>query len=262
MPDFETIIYKKQDSVATITMNRPERRNAMNLAMNSELLDAFELTAADEEVRAVLVTGAGKGFCSGADLTMFQPVPTPEQLQKLIISNYQPMMAVIKDMQKPVIAAVNGAAAGAGASLALACDLRVMAHDASLLMAFSNIALIPDAGANWLMTRLVGYSRAYEIAVEGHQIPAERCLELGLTNKVVPADQLSSIAFAWAMKLAQRPTLALGLTKQAMQYAGQNDLASTIEFEADLQRQTIVSEDFLEGVMAFMQKREPLFRGR
>jgi len=262
MPKFETIFYEMQDNVALITMNRPERRNAMNLTLNRELLDAFEQAAGDEQVRAVLVTGAGKGFCSGADLTMFQPLPTPEQIVEIIISNYKPMMAVVSGMKKPVIAAVNGVAAGAGASLALACDLRLMAHDANMLMAFSNIALVPDAGANWLLTRLVGYGRAYEIAVEGSRIPAERCLELGLTNKVVPAEQLLSIATAWARKLAQRPTLALGLTKQAMQFAQLNDLASTIEFEANLQRQTIVSHDFMEGVMAFMEKREPAFQGK
>ena len=261
MAIFETILYKTEDHVAQITMNRPERRNAMNLTLNRELLEAFEHAAADDQVRAVLVTGAGKGFCSGADLTMFQPIPTPEQITEIIISNYRPMMAVIGSMRKPVIAAVNGVAAGAGASLALACDLRLMAHDASMLMAFSNIALVPDAGANWLLTRLIGYSRAYEIAIEGSRIPAERCLELGLTNKVVPAEQLLSIARAWAGKLARRPTLALGLTKQAMQFAELNDLASTIEFEANLQKQTIVSHDFKEGVMAFMEKRDPSFQG-
>lgn len=261
MSELDTIHYERKDHVAQITLNRPERRNAMNLAMNGELLHGLHEAASDETIRAVLITGAGKGFCSGADLSLFQPLPEPEQLKKIIISNYQPMMAAIAAMKKPVIAAINGVAAGAGASLALACDLRLMAHDASLLMAFSNIALIPDAGANWLLTRLVGYSRAYEIAVEGSRIPAERCLELGLTNKVVPADQLLSIANAWARKLAERPTLALGLTKQAMQYAEHHDLASTIEYEAELQKQTIVSQDFLEGVTAFMQKREPEFKG-
>ncbi len=262
MSDMETIHYEIKEHVAQITLNRPERRNAMNLTMNDELLQTLRKAAGDEQVRAVLITGAGKGFCSGADLTLFQPLPEPEQLKEVIISNYQPMMAVITSIQKPVIAAVNGVAAGAGASLALACDLRLMAHDASLLMAFSNIALIPDAGANWLLARLVGYSRAYVIAAEGNRVPAERCLELGLTNKVVPADQLLSIAHAWARKLAERPTLALGLTKQAMQFAELNDLASTIEYEADLQQQTIVSQDFIEGVTAFMQKREPEFKGK
>ena len=262
MPEFETVQYEIQENVALITMNRPERRNAMNLILNRELLEAFDQSAHDDQVRAVLITGAGQGFCSGADLTMFQPLPTPEQLKEIIISNYQPMMTVLGAMKKPVIAAVNGVAAGAGASLALACDLRIMAHDASMLMAFSNIALIPDAGANWLLTRLVGYGRAYEIAIEGNRIPAERCLELGLANKVVPADQLLSIAMAWAQKLARRPTLALGLTKQAMQFAGLNDLASTITYEAEIQKQTIVSQDFMEGIMAFMEKREPVFRGK
>jgi 2-(1,2-epoxy-1,2-dihydrophenyl)acetyl-CoA isomerase len=153
-------------------------------------------------------------------------------------------------------------AAGAGASLALACDLRVMAHDASLMMAFSNIGLVPDAGATWFLTRLIGYSRAYEMAVEGSRIPAERCYELGLTNKIVPSEQLMSIAMAWVRKLAERPTLALGLTKQAMQHAQLNDLSATIEYEAQLQKQTVGSIDFVEGVMAFIQKREPHFQGR
>lgn len=262
MPDYETVIYELQDHLALITMNRPEKRNAMNLTLNRELLSAVREAASNDRVRAVLISGAGQGFCSGADLTLFQPTPTPEQIEEIIISNYQPMMTEISAMAKPVIAAVNGVAAGAGAALALACDLRLMAHDASMLMAFSNIALVPDAGANWLLARLIGYSRAYEIAVEGLRIPAERCLELGLTNKVVPAEQLHTIALAWARKLSERPTLALGLTKRALQFGLQNDLAATIEYEAELQKQTIVSQDFVEGVMAFMEKRAPQFQGK
>jgi 2-(1,2-epoxy-1,2-dihydrophenyl)acetyl-CoA isomerase len=262
MSEYETILYELQDSVVLITLNRPERRNAMNRELNRDLLAGFEQAAADDQVRAVVVSGAGKGFCAGADLAMFQPQPTPDQVYEMIISSYQPMMEVVTRMKKPVIAAVNGVAAGAGASLALACDLRVMAHDASIMMAFSNIALVPDAGATWFLTRLIGYSRAYEIAVEGNRIPAERCLELGLANKVVPAAHLDTISLAWARKLAERPTLALGLTKQAMQHAHLHDLAATIEFEARLQKQTVPSHDFMEGVMAFVQKREPEFQGK
>jgi len=262
MPEYETIQYELQDNVALLTLNRPERRNAMNMELNRDLLAGFEHAAGDDQVRAVLVTGAGKGFCAGADLGMFQPVPTGDQIYEKIVSSYQPMMEAIMRMKKPVIAAVNGVAAGAGASLALACDLRLMAHDASMMMAFSNIALVPDAGATWFLTRQVGYGRAYEIAIEGNRIPAERCLEIGLANKIVPAEQLQTIAIAWARKLAQRPTLALGLTKHAMQHAQLNDLNSSIEYEARLQKQAVESQDFMEGVMAFIQKRDPRFQGR
>ena len=262
MSEFETIQYEMKDNVALLTLNRPELRNAMNRKLNRDLLAGFERAAGDVQVRAVLVTGAGKGFCAGADLAPFQSQPTGDQVYEFIISSYQPMMEAVTQMKKPVIAAVNGVAAGAGASLALACDLRVMAHDASMMMAFSNIALVPDAGATWFLTRLVGYSRAYEIAIEGNRIAAEHCLELGLTNKVVPAEQLDMISLAWARKLAERPTMALGLTKHAMQHAHLHDLASTIEYEARLQKQTVPSYDFMEGVMAFIQKREPSFQGK
>jgi len=262
MSEYETIQYALRDNVALLTLNRPERRNAMNAELNRDLLAGFERAAGDDQVRAVLVTGAGRGFCAGADLTLFQNQPSGEQVYEMIISSYQPMMQIVISMKKPVIAAINGVAAGAGASLALACDLRVMAHDASILMAFSNIALVPDAGATWLLTQLVGYSRAYEIAIEGNRIPAERCLEIGLTNKIVPAEQLMTISLAWARKLAERPTLALSLTKKAMRYAQLHDLAATIEYEAQLQKQTVGSQDFMEGVMAFIQKRDPQFKGK
>jgi 2-(1,2-epoxy-1,2-dihydrophenyl)acetyl-CoA isomerase len=262
MSEYETIQYELQDNIVLLTLNRPERRNAMNRELNRDLLAGFEQAAGNDQVRAVLVTGAGKGFCAGADLAMFQSQPTADEVYEIIVSSYQPMMEVIMRMKKPVIAAVNGVAAGAGASLALACDLRLMAHDAAMMMAFSNIALVPDAGATWFLTRQVGYSRAYEIAIEGNRILADRCLELGLTNKVVPAEQLLIIAMAWARKLAERPTLALGLTKHAMQHAQLNDLGSTIEYEARLQEQTVSSQDFMEGVMAFIQKREPHFQGK
>lgn len=262
MPTFETVLVEQRDGVALLTLNRPERRNAMDAQLNQDLLAALQTAADTTAVRAILITGAGQGFCAGADLTQFQPQPTPETVYEAILSHYQPMMALITTMPKPVITAVNGVAAGAGASLALAADLRVMAHDASLLMAFSNIGLVPDAGATWLLTRLVGYGRAYEIAAEGRRIPAETCLELGLTNRVVPADDLLDEAFAWAAHLAQRPTLALGLTKHALAHAQRSDLASTIEFEARMQKQTIASHDFMEGVSAFVQKRVPEFTGQ
>lgn len=262
MSTYETILYEIRNQVALITLNRPERRNAMNETLNRELFAAFQQAQNDETVRAILLTGAGKGFCAGADLSTFTQIPTPEQVYEGILTMYQPLMRLITGIQKPVVAAVNGVAAGAGASLALACDLRMMAHDASLMMAFSNIGLLPDAGACWFLARLVGYSRAYEIAAEGERVSVERCLELGLTNRVAPADTLLEHALEWAEELAKRPTLALGLTKHALHHALLHDLASTIEYEARLQQQTIPSHDHMEGVMAFLQKRVPEFTGK
>ncbi len=262
MSEYETVKYEMYGDVATITMNRPERRNALNGALNRDLLAAFSKARNDNQTRAIVLTGEGKGFCAGADLSAFQQMPTPDQVYDTILEMYQPLMGAITSIEKPVIAAVNGVAAGAGASLALACDLRVIADDGSIMMAFSNIGLVPDAGATWFLARQIGYSRAYEIAIEGQRISAERCLQLGLANKVVPAEALMDVTLAWAVKLARRPTLALGLTKHALNHAFMNDLASTIEYEAQLQKLTIPSHDHMEGVMAFMQRREPNFSGK
>lgn len=262
MSDYETVLYERFGNVAKVTMNRPERRNALNDALHRDLLAAFGRAGDDSGVRAIVLAGAGKGFCAGADLSVFQQMPTPDEVYGAILDNYQPLMRLITSIKKPVIGAINGTAAGAGASLALACDLRVMADDSSIMLAFSNVGLVPDAGATWLLVRQIGYSRAYEIAIEGQKIPADRCLEWGLANKVTPADSLADVALAWAMKLAKRPTLALGLTKLAFDHAALNDVESTIEYEARLQKQTIPSHDHMEGVTAFLQKREPNFKGK
>jgi 2-(1,2-epoxy-1,2-dihydrophenyl)acetyl-CoA isomerase len=261
LPTYETVLFALHEQVAQITLNRPERRNALNDALNRDLLAAFTFAGNEDTVRAIVLTGAGKGFCAGADLSVFGAQPTPEQVYDTILASYQPLMGLITTIEKPVIAAVNGVAAGAGASLALACDLLMMADDASLMMAFSNIGLVPDAGACWFLQRQVGYSRAYQIAVEGERIPANDCLTYGLANKVVPAAALLAEAQAWAAKLAKRPTLALGLTKHALNHAAANDLASTIEYEARLQKQTIPSHDHKEGVRAFAERRPPKFLG-
>lgn len=262
LPKLSTVLYEHDDQVAQIILNRPERRNALNAQLNEDLRTAFSHARDDDHVRAIVLSGAGKGFCAGADLSGFAQQPTAEQVYESILNNYQPLMGLITTIEKPVIAAVNGVAAGAGAALALACDLLVMAEDASIMMAFSNIGLVPDAGACWFLVRQIGYSRAYQIAIEGERISAAQCLEYGLTNKVAAPDQLLPEALAWAHKLAKRPTLALGLTKHALSHAAQNDLASTIEYEARLQKQTIPSHDHLEGVKAFAERRAPEFKGR
>lgn len=262
MSQLETVLYELRGGVALITLNRPERRNAMNAALNRDVVTALTMARDDETARAVVLTGAGGGFCAGADLAVFGERPSPDQVYQWIITSYQPMMQLMTTMPKPVIAAVNGTAAGAGAALALAADVRVMAEDAGIMMAFSNVGLVPDAGATWLLARLVGYGRAYELAAEGEKLDADRCLAWGLTNKLAPADSLLDVALAWGIKLAKRPTLALGLTKDALTFAAAHSLADTIEYEARLQKQTIASHDHMEGVTAFLERREPDYQGK
>lgn len=258
----QSVLYEQNNGVALITLNRPQTRNAINDELVAGLVAAFEQARDDDAVRAIVLAGAGKGFCAGADLSAFGAELTPDMLYNYLVQKYQPLMALICSLPKPVIGAINGVSAGAGASLALACDLRVMADDASLLQAFSNIGLVPDAGSTWFMVRMVGYSRAFELAAEAERLPANRCLELGLANQLVPADALLDTALSRAAKLAQRPTLALGLTKLALYRAMETNLADAIEYEARLQKQTIVSQDHHEGVAAFLAKRQPQFTGK
>jgi 2-(1,2-epoxy-1,2-dihydrophenyl)acetyl-CoA isomerase len=258
----QTILYESSNGVATITLNRPERRNALTREMLRELYGAFGRAAADSTVRAIVLTGAGKGFCAGQDLSIFDGPASGEQVRTTVLEHYKPVVLRMCTLEKPIIGAIHGAAAGAGASLALACDLRIMADDAYLLQAFSNIGLVPDAGSCWFLARQVGYSRAFEIAAEGERIPAHRCLELGLANRVAPADSLLAEAHTWAHKLAQRPTLALGLTKRAMTAATVQDLERIIDLEAELQVAAAQSDDHREGVAAFLEKRQPVFQGR
>lgn len=262
MADYQTILYTLEQNVATITINRPERRNAVTQEVLSELLRAFTRAGDDDAVRAIVLTGAGKGFCAGQDLSAFGGIASGDQVRRAVLDYYKPLILQMVALPKPIIGAINGAAAGAGASLALACDLRIMADDAVLMQAFSNIGLVPDAGSSWFLVRLVGYSRAFEIAIEGERISAQRCLEVGLTNRLTTPEQLLSTAQNWAHALAQRPTLALGLTKQIMLQATQQNLEMIVELEAELQAQAVVSHDHKEGVTAFMEKRKPVFQGR
>jgi 2-(1,2-epoxy-1,2-dihydrophenyl)acetyl-CoA isomerase len=261
MTTYQTILYQTKNNVATLTLNRPERLNAFTDEMMLEIHDTLQRARDDSSIRAIVLTGAGRAFCAGQDISSFQNLEDYD-VEKHLLATYKPMIELMRAIEKPIIGAINGVAAGAGCSLALACDLRIMAEEASLLQAFSNIGLIPDAGSTWFLVRQVGYSRAFEIASEGERIPAQRCLELGLTNRVVKGDVLMVEAQAWAEKLAQRATFAIGLTKQAMNYAANSTLLEAIEFEARLQKRAAASQDFVEGVAAFKEKRKPLFEGR
>lgn len=261
MTEASTVLTEVDDSVMTITLNRPNKRNAMNAELNQELIEAIQAARDNDDVRAVIITGAGKGFCAGADLTLFAEVDRPEFVRDYVIDNYKKMMELITLMDKPVIAAVNGSAAGAGASLALACDFRVLADNASIFQAFIKIGLVPDAGSCWLLARQVGYSKALEIATSGEPVTAAQCAELGLANRVVGEDELLEAANEWASRLATMPTQAIAMTKQAMRFSMDNDLGKTIEREAELQSRAVQTHDHKEGVSAFLEKRDPEFKG-
>lgn len=256
-----SILLQSKNGVATITLNRPDRYNAVNHDISEGLLAALAEVKKDDDVRAVVLTGAGKGFCAGADMASFGSID-PRDVEDYICMYYGNIVKRIMDLPKPVIAAINGPVAGVGTAFALACDLRVMAESANFRYAFINIGLGPDGGAGWFLSRIVGYSRAFEIAVEGEKIPADRCLELGLTNKVVANEEVQQAAQTWAQKLAQRPTFGVGITKHALQHATTHSLAETTALEAKNQVKAFYSHDHKEGVKAFMEKRQPNFIGK
>ena len=256
-----SVRYDVEDQVAAITLNRPDRYNSVNHDLVEGLIACLDKARDDKQVRAILITGEGRGFCAGADMADFAGV-TPEDVGAYIPTFYGSIVRRIVSIPKPVIAAINGSVAGVGLAFALACDLRVMADNGSMRYAFINIGLGPDGGAGWFLSRLVGYSRAFEIAVEGEKIPAKRCLELGLTNKVVAADDLLEEAHKWAVHLANRPTLGIGITKKALHHATTHTLMETTVLEAENQVRALKSQDHSEGVQAFLQKRQPVFQGK
>ncbi len=256
----DTVQYEQRDAVAVISLNRPDALNGFNTEMRAALLEALEKAAADDAVRTVVLAAEGRCFSAGADLKAgFDDEGGVEaQLQ----DEYRPSLEAIADMPKPVIAAVNGFAAGIGLSYALQADLLVMAEDSFLLSPFTTISLVPDGGANWMLVRHLGYRRAYQLSVESERIPATRCVELGLANRTVPADSLRDEAVAWAGDLAGRAPLSLAATKKAMRFAMDHDWSASYDLEAALQADLLASDDAREGVAAFFEKRAPEFKGR
>lgn len=261
MTAFTALDYSTRDHVATVTLNRPDRRNAVDRTLARELRQALEGVAADDDIRAVVLRGAQGTFCAGADVSQFGETLTEEEVEAYLLEYYHPIIKALVTMKKPVIAEIAGAAAGAGMSIALACDLRIFGANAALHPAFSNIGLVPDAGATWFLVRHMGYSRAFAFLAAGKPMPARRCFEVGLANRVVEPDVLASEANAWAIELAERPTLALGLTKGLAHHAVTSTLFETFEREAALQATAIASDDHHEGVQAFRDKRDPKFTG-
>ena len=255
----EIVKYEQHDQVALITLNRPDAMNSFTSQLSFDLLDALERAHHDDTVRVIVLTGEGRCFSAGADLKSgFEGRQVFGKLQY----EYRPVMSAITTMPKPVIAAVPGSAAGIGLSLALTCDLLIMSDSAFLLSPFTTISLVPDGGLNWLLVQQLGYRRAFQLSVESERIDAERCVQLGLANKAVPAEELQSAALEWAERLAKRAPRSLAATKKVMRHATDHDWASSFNLEAELQQELVGSDDNLEGVQAFFEKREPEFKGK
>ena len=259
----ESVRWERDGAVATITLNRPKARNALTTEMKNSLLAALGRAAADPAVRAVIITGAGDAFCAGQDLREHGEVlAAGEQALDTVRLHYNPIILTIMTMPKPVIAAVNGSAAGAGASLALACDLRVAARGASLLMAFARVGLGPDSGASWTLQRLAGAARAAELLMLADPVSADQALAAGLVTAVVDDDKLADTARALAERLAAGPTAAYAAIKTALVFAATHDLAESLEKEAELQEDLGRTADHRAATSAFLRKERPSFEGR
>lgn len=255
-----TVIYEQQEAVAIISMNRPDSLNGFTSELCADLVLAFEKAQRDDSVRVIVFTGEGRAFSAGADLK--EGFGDGRTTQAKLLFEYGPVLLAIAQIPKPVIAAVPGFAAGIGLSYALHSDLLVMADDSFLLSPFTTISLLPDGGANWMLVRQLGYHRAYQLCVESERISAERCLELGLANKVVAASDLRETTVAWAKELSKRAPLSLAATKKVMRHAMDNDWHSSFTLEAAEQQILSESDDAKEGIAAFLEKREPKFTGK
>jgi 2-(1,2-epoxy-1,2-dihydrophenyl)acetyl-CoA isomerase len=256
MAEIETV---REGAVLTITLNRPEVLNALTRDLQQELIAALKDARADD-VRAVVITGAGRGFCVGQDLTEFRE-GAGDVAERLRV-NYHPTVLAIRELEKPVIAAVNGAAAGAGLSLACACDIRIAADKASFVPAFINVGLVPDGGGTYFIARLLGPARAFEWMSSGRKLTAAEAHAWGLVSEVVEADALAARAAELAATYAALPTRGVGMTKRLFDRAVHNRLEEQLELEAQLQSAATKTEDFGEGVGAFLEKRDPRFEGR
>ncbi|MDY6795041.1 MAG: enoyl-CoA hydratase-related protein [Actinomycetota bacterium] len=260
----DDVIFRREDTVEVITLNRPKMLNAFNFNMLQLLTRAFEDLGQEDDVRAVVITGEGKGFCTGADLTgggARMDAHTPMGM-RLSTHLYSRMIRAMVEMEKPVIGAINGDAAGAGCNFALACDLLIASEKARFIQVFVHRGLVADAGGTYFLPRLVGLSRAKELMFGGEPLEAQQALEIGLVSNVVPHDELMPEAMAMASRLAQGPTRAIGMIKRMLNRTFDSDLSTALEMEASMQGIAVSTEDVKEGITSFIQKRKPEFKGR
>ena len=263
MPE-PTILYQAADGVAMLTLNRPDKLNVFNEAMHAELARALDRVEADSTIRAVLLTGAGRGFCAGQDLgdRVIAEGDGPPDLGATLDRWYNPLVRRICRLERPVVCAVNGVAAGAGTNLALNCDIVLAARSAKFMEPFCKLGLVPDAGGTYILPRLVGAARARGLALLGETLSAEQAEAWGLIWRVVDDERLMDEAQALARNLATQPTKGLGLIKRALLASASNSLDAQLDLERDLQREAGRTEDYREGVSAFMEKRPATFKGR
>ncbi|MGB2818312.1 MAG: 2-(1,2-epoxy-1,2-dihydrophenyl)acetyl-CoA isomerase PaaG [Burkholderiaceae bacterium] len=261
---FETVRLDVADGVATLTLNRPDRLNSFTVAMHGEVRVAIDEVAGDPSVRCLVLTGAGRGFCAGQDLSdrAVAPGETPVDLGASIENHYKPLLMRLRGLDMPTICAVNGVAAGAGANIPFACDLVFAAKSASFIQSFSKIGLIPDCGGTWWVPRLVGPARAMGLALLGDKLSAAQAEDWGLIWRCIEDDELMPTVMTVAKQLAAGPTRGYVRTRQAVERALQLPLSAALDLERDYQRELGASDDFREGVAAFMEKRPPRFRGQ
>ena len=259
---YTTILTDLSDGVLTLTLNRPDVLNAFNDQQAEDVQDALKKAERDSAVRCLILTGAGKGFCAGQDLGAIKDRSEAVSFRHHLAHTYNPIISKLRSIEKPVIGQINGEAAGAGLGLALACDMRYAAAGAKFRMAFSGIGLAPDSGTSFFLPRLIGYARAYEMAITNNPVTSEQALDWGLVNAIFPAEELASATRALAVKLASLPTKAFGLTKRAMNKAFQLTIDEALDYEAHLQDIAGHTADYVEGVSAFLEKRVPHFTGQ
>lgn len=257
----EEIISKKENSIGFIRLNRPDVFNSFNRQMALMMQDTLDNFEKDSDVRAIYITGSGKAFCAGQDLKEVINPETNPGFQVIVEEHYNPIIHKIRNIEKPIVAAVNGVAAGAGANIALACDVVVASENASFIQAFSKIGLIPDSGGTFFLPRLIGFQKASALMMLGDKVGAAEAERMGMIYKCVPTESFESESMAIAQTLAEMPTMALGYTKKLLNESMTNNLDQQLQKESAMQIKSGSSNDYREGVSAFVEKRKPLFRG-